>query len=81
MLKIIAGFMGLMLISVLVSQSLASNDLGVTVTDVKIAKFVCEDKGGLMEMEVGEFKCYNGFIGNEASLLDYNINTVRKAID
>ncbi len=53
-------------------------DLVVTKTDILIANTVCNDRGGVKEVEVGGyFTCNNGEAGDESSLLELsNINVI-----
>lgn len=78
--RIVAGCMLMIILGVLVIITNTDDGLGVTATDVKIAQFICEDKGGLMSLDVDEVRCFNGFIGNESELLNYNIDKVRASI-
>ena len=78
--RLVAGCMLMVILGVLVVNANTDDGLGVTFTDVKIATFICEDKGGLMELSIDEIKCFNGFIGNEADLLNYSLDKVRASI-
>lgn len=78
--RVVAGCMLMMMVGVLVVDASTDDGLGVTPTDVKIAQFICEDKGGLMELSVDEIKCFNGFVGNESELLNYDIQSIRASI-
>ena len=75
--RVVAGCMLMMMVGVLVVDASTDDSLGVTPVDVKIAQFICEDKGGLMEVSIDEIKCFNGFIGNESELLHYDIQSIR----
>lgn len=68
----------LMLVLCLSAALVSDSNLVITQTDIFIANTVCDDKGGVKEVEVGGyFTCNNNENGDESSLLELsNINVI-----